>query len=619
MASEIHKLKGDIENSFPNDWLSAYLGEDDKIINRKAFKKLFSNTLKKVVDSFFLSLLRGEYIINTGKKIKELKDLSDFINDQFSFLLENEESQEMVIKHVKVGFTDVIKVYSNLYVNFIKLIELQNKNPNLDILFDVDYDTRSYYEKINETNKDSIRLFDLTIFLFKLDHFFNDTDIVYKNLLQLERNINDFSAIRYTVLIKDKIHFLKFKWEVRQKSYNKNSIKAYIVNNELFITTDVINFHSGSEKIKEWKKYIESYYELDNWKNNLRSQVNLFKHKKFDVLCILQLLQLLKFYKDVDSNIYNLSEVVNEFHRRFIKNEHTEQRYIYNKIYLYALNNQFSLLLMQNSITDLKINELREEIEKIQSKCNIDNFFIDFKYISYKLDQLNKKFEKREEFEDFAKEKTELDNLETAIKSYKHKLGWSKNNHNLLYQLPYKESLVESSINDLSIYYASSIVLPLSLEESENNFQIISDKYKRLNQLVLSVSSLGKEFDTIKDIKSNEIKTLEIIGIFTAITAFILASIPSFTFVKDFNQALLFTGIIGCSLFLMVSLIFLFTRGFKKANTWIVLFSAIILLIISMKTLENVIEKENIKEKSKDHKNNIDKNNKQELKKPTPH
>ncbi|OBX21546.1 hypothetical protein [Bizionia sp. APA-3] len=181
-----------------------------------------------------------------------------------------------------------------------------------------------------------------------------------------------------------------------------------------------------------------------------------------------------------------------------------------------------------------------------------------------------------------------------AVKLYKEKLKWSKNNHNLLFQLPYEECLINSNIDELDIFYASSIILPLPHEESENNYEEISEKLKGLKQLILSVAALNKEFTTIKElqseIKTNQVKTLETIGVFTAIMAFILASIPSFSFVNEFYQALLFTGIIGSCLLIMVSTIFLFTRGFKKIQSWLLIVLSIALFSFTLYSLNRSID-----------------------------
>lgn len=504
---------------------------------------------------------------------------------------------------LKGEYIDILKIFSNIYLNFIQLVKSQNENPNIDIVYESNSGTVRFFNNVSSDNlRSKIRFFDLIAYVYRIDHFFNDSTSTYNAINQLENNLKEHQNTEYHTSIKEKVKYLKFKWEIRQKSYKKNNTKlskAYLIDDELFISTDKIDYKPSIDKLKSWEEYIECYYELDDWKSNLNKITTEFKHKDYNSLSTLELLFLLKDFKDVNKDYESLKEVILEFEKRYTKHCHSEQRFLYNKTYLYALNNQFSLLLEQSNVNENSISRLKSHIEKIQKKCNIDNFFIDSKHINFRLNQLKTIFDNRKELEDLSKYKKELDSLSDSVNEYKKKLNWSKNNHNLLFQLPYEECLVDSNITDLDIFYASSIVLPLPHEESQDHYETINSKLKELKQLVLSVVSLNKEFSTIKDLQSNQIKTLETIGVFTAITAFILASIPSFSFVKDFYQALLFTGIIGSSLFLMVSMIFLFTRGFKKIQSWVLICLSIIifsLTIFSLNNSINMVEK-NIKNK----------------------
>lgn len=452
----------------------------------------------------------------------------------------------------------------------------------------------------NSINK--IIFFNLVVNVYRIDHFFDDSTRTYRTINQLENSLKKHQRTKYHTSIKEKLKYLKLKWEIRQKSYKKSNAKlakAYLVDDELFISTDKIDYKTSIDKLKKWQEYTECYYELDDWKSNLNKITTEFKHKDYSELSTLELLFLLKDFKDVNKDYESLKEVVLEFEKRFTKHCHTEQRFLYNKTYLYSLNNQFSLLLEQTDVDEDSISELKSHIEKIQKRCNIDNFFIDSKHIDFRITKLESIFSNREELEDLSKYKEELEGLSKSVTAYKKNLNWSKNNHNLLFQLPYKECLVESNISDLDIFYASSIVLPLPHEESQDHYESINSRLRELKQLVLSVVSLNKEFSTIRGLQANQIKTLETIGVFTAITAFILASIPSFSFVKDFYQALLFTGIIGSSLFLMVSMIFLFTRGFKRVPSWILIIVSIILFVFTIFSLRNSVDKIEVEVKTK--------------------
>ncbi|MFL0171637.1 hypothetical protein [Tenacibaculum maritimum] len=598
MYSFVPQLLTYLDANFSNDWITELLGEGENISeeNRSLISSRVEKLLSFTTDIFYKSLISGEYILETEKIIEDIEELKKESGFRLNPITgENSDTQAFLFEVIKDGYIDILKIYSNLYLNFIKLVKSQNENPNIDIVYEANIDTQRFFREVsNHEVKDSISFFDQIIYIYRIDHFFKDDVSTYSVINQLENSIKEYQSSEYFVAIKEKLNFLKFKWEVRQKSYKKHNFKiskAYIIDDELFLSTDNVKYNPTIEKLQKWKEYIECYYELDNWESNLNGITIDFKHKKYSKLSTLELLFLLKDYKDVNKDYENLRDVTKAFEKRYEDNYNLEQRFLYNKTYLYSLNNQFSSLLESKKIEEIKVERLKNKIEKIQNRCNIDNFFIDSKYINYRLNLLDVKFKNREELVDLSKEKEELDELTKDVRLYSEKLKWSKNNHNLLFQLPYKECLINSNIEDLDIFYASSIVLPLPHEESQKHYDKINDKLKELKQLALSVTSLNKEFSMIKELKNTQIKTLETIGVFTAIIAFILASIPSFSFVKEFYQAFLFTGIIGASLFLMVSLIFLFTRGFQKIQTWILILVSTFLFIFAIYSLKNSIYK----------------------------
>ncbi len=602
MSSFIPKTLKYLNSNFENDWLNDYLGDNDSISesNKSLILSKVNDLLKNTIDLFFKSLISGEYILDTKKIINEIDELNAESNILLNpITIDNSDSQEFLLNVLKGEYIDILKIYSNIYLNFIKLVQSQNENPNIDIVYEANFDTIRFFNKVSShAERHTIKLFNLIVFIYRIDHFFNDDVSTYSSINQLENSIKEHQNSKYFVPIKEKLNFLKFKWEIRQKSYKKRnfkSTKAYIIDDELFISTDNVKYNPSLNKLKKWKEFIECYYELDDWESRLNNITNEFKHKEPEKLSTLELIFLLKGFKDVNKDYENLKDIVKEFKKRYVENCSTENRFLHNKTYLYALNNQFSALLEKDNIKGSSIKNLKIEIEKIQNKCNIDNFFIESKYINYKLNELSNVVNNREELANLSIYKKDLDHLTKSVNLYKKKLNWSKNNHNLLFQLPYNECVIKSNIDDLNIHYASSIVLPLPHQESQDNYEKINDKLKELKQLILSVDSLNKEFTIIKglknEIKTNQIKTLETIGVFTAIIAFILASIPSFSFVKEFYQALLFTGIIGSSLFLMVSLIFLFTRGFKKINSWILICLSVIIFCFTVFNLKSSINK----------------------------
>lgn len=583
--SEINDIQKFLETKFPNKWINNYLSDDylsdEKCLDKESLGKehLKSDALKKdainVVDyafnRFCVSTLKGEYISDENL-FDDIKKLDSFLDKNFDILIESPPIQNEILNLVKEKLVGTIKVFTKIYLNFLKLLETRHKHPQLDVISVSNPSIRKFIPKEADDNiLQKLNFYHFLVLLSKYDHLFSDTIEFYENIIQLENAIAGNKIVcKYRIVLKEKIQFLKYKWETRHRTLfggKTNTIKGYIVDNELFISTEKPVNATNNEKLILWKEHIESHYEIGDWRYKIHLDVNEMDISKIESLSILEIHKLIKYYKDVKPNYSNLSEIVGYLKEKTDK----EQKYTYNKIYNYALNNQFSLLLEQKDLDEKDIITLKKRIENFQSKCKTDNFFVEYKYITHLIKKVEYEYENRKEFDKIEPTKKILKKLDELIESCGNKLIWSQNHYNHLFQLPYEESLIPSNLKELpKIYYASSFVLPLPVEDSQKAFNSIDKKYNKLNVLVSSVSSLNKEFDTIEDLKNslktNDFKSLEIIGVFTAIVAFVLASIPSFKFITNFNQAALFTSILACSLFLLAFTILSFTRGIKEVK-----------------------------------------------------
>lgn len=73
----------------------------------------------------------------------------------------------------------------------------------------------------------------------------------------------------------------------------------------------VEDFKEENEKLNEWCEIIQTQYELisKNWIYILESRVKSYKNSKLENLKILQIHQLIKYYKDVKPNSSKLQEI----------------------------------------------------------------------------------------------------------------------------------------------------------------------------------------------------------------------------------------------------------------------------------------------------------------------
>lgn len=607
----ITQAKETIENAFPKDWLKSYVTSKQKRLRGEKLKDYLRPILESVLSSFSHSLVSGEYILNEKieNDIDNLKHLISIALDDIG--VRNADSQ-LHLQLVQYNFVDVIKAISTLYLNFIQLIRVHQEDPSVDIIFSSNpsIDKLLSIRKTEQESIEQLYFFSILSRVSIIDHFFQEGNQVYQELVDLDYSLRKNStATKYKTSVFKKIAYLKYKWVLRQYT-NEQSPKAYLLDSELIVPTQQLDYLTNSllNDHSKWINHINSYYEVTIWENSLRAQANKLLKKPLKDLNVLELLTLLKFFKDVEKSFENLSDIVNRFKTLYSDKKGTFERSTYNKLYSYALNNQFSLLLEDDKTDFDKIRLYKSEILKIQTYCKIDNFFPEAKFLNYSLDYLEKKYDKRA----MLSLTDEVDNellkeLDTSIEEYQKQLSWSTSNYNLLYHLPFEESLLRG--DDFDTYYASSVVLPLPVEKSTTDFEIIKLRYERIYLLFKSINSLSKEFNEIDrlktEIKGSDVKTLEIIGVFTGVSAFILTSVSSIPFLQTLENAIYFEAIIGSGLLAMISLIFVFTRGALKRTElpWKVFIVATVLLAsIVLFTKHTFREKETNKPALKDSK-----------------
>lgn len=602
MNSSILNALTYLKHNFKQDWLKSYIETDDKL-KPAELDKLITDTLSIVYDYFCLSVLKGEYVINKDF-LEEINNLDDFLKTNFDDYIEDAENQEVYLLIVKKRLLNTISVFIKLYKKLFTLLETHNKHPKYDI---INVSNPSLSEQITgEADIDKIKFFNIIIELNRLDHFFNVKIDTYAQLTFHENHLKkDTSFIsKYKIVLLEKTQFLKYKWEVRQRTlFNENSsIKGSIIDSELTISTENTKNKTDNAKILEWQNYIESHYEIGDWKYKINSDINKLDISNPKSLNILQLHQLIKFYKDVNPN-YNALKGIVEFIEKKRIDDNTEY-YTYNKIYNYALNNQFSSLITQKNAKEDEIISLKEKIEALQIQCKTDNFFLEYKYIGYLIKKVEQHYDNRKELDEISSAKFITKDLRNLIQSCNEKLIWSHNHYNQLFALPFDECKVPTNVENLPyVYYASSFVLPLPLSETRKEFLSLEQRFHRINILIDSLTSLKKEFNTIKkikkEIKLSDFRSIEILGIFTALITFIFGTISTYSFIETPYQAILFTGMFALSLLIFISFLLVFIKVKRLKKRWYLLLIPILLLGINWYFLNHFYNKDYSNLKSK--------------------
>lgn len=562
-------------------------------------EKLYSNypTENKNIDSYFqlinsnsldifrflnYSILSGEYIEN--EKLKgEIESINPKKIIQSIPVIDSFEIRNIEFQENCHDFVSALTISLQLYSTFIDSVNIDYTSDKIDFL----YKFNLKFER--EVKKESV-----TFYKNQLDFLFNNINISYldlfpnneieyfKNLIEAKDSVenSDLSFEDIKEIQNAKINLLMHKWKLRKIEDNPSSIYFFKDGN----IDSIEDFDSNHSKIKEWDSYLNNHYQIkSNWKHKIESEVKPFKNKVLGGLKLIQIHQLIKYYKDITKNSEKLKEISKYFIEKDSSNLKNYDKYVFDIITNYAVNNEYSLYLETCKDLDELFLEYKETKEK--QKGNALNYFIQFKTLIKGTELFSSDLLKGINYNSIKKYKNIINQFDLILQEYKANKEWSEINYNYIFLLPFDESIIEIENNEniSKFFMASSFVLPPEIDKINNQFDFISQKINELKVQVNSIELLKKDLvkieDLNKELEKRDFKSIEIISIFTAIITFVLSSIPGFKFVEDIHQALLFMLALASSLGIFVILILFSTRGFK--NNWIGIIYVVILFIVS--------------------------------------
>lgn len=536
-----------------------------------------------IVREICLSLIAGEYLSNIeiNERLdgaeEEIKDFPRYANT-LSYeiqkrVLESSNTINIIIENYKIFIKDVIDKYSEEQDFY-----LFTQNSHFEDIINGSDLSEDYQKFVN--------YFITLLGIVRLENFPTTHKEYIMEVFEYSSKISKIIINEYSDIsleIESKVNFLKHKWKKRIENINPYH-SNYLEGGKLKTIED---FNGDNEILNNWVSIIDTQYDLisSNWKDIIEKRVALYKNKAFNTLTILQLHQLIKYYKDVKPNLSKLNEIT-----LFIKgeadnlnnNENCFTKYAYNIIYNYAVNNVFSLYISKEQNVNLitqKYKEIRESI-----KGAVNNYFLRFKYLEYLVNYLQSKILNDEKINFLNAYSDLIEDCHEEMQQYGNDIEWAKLNFNFVFMLPYEECLVSCEIEGIeTVFYPSTFVLPPSILKTERDYKVIKQKY---DNLLLSYNT-GKYFkneikkieELGKNLDSKDFKAIEIISIFTAIITFVLSSIPAYKFIDSVWESLLFMLSLATALSVFVTLILFSTRDLYKK--WYAYIPVIILIGIT--------------------------------------
>ena len=552
-----------------------------KKFNIKNIGRLILST-EEIISYLFNSVLIGEFITDTNfenlNSSQEGLDFSVIKNFELlsleNILANNKKIPDSTRSNIEIFKKRIIQINSiifDLYIPLVKDVRVILKNQETDIVI-----TSSYKYQITNNDDYVLKIFFLNIYLCLIDILFDEKQYCFDRISSVKDevlSIEKKSELRFLKnqieKIKKKATFLLFKWCKRTKV---SGVSLYIDKGIESYETELKKYGNNWILLVD---YINNHYYNENSEKRKNSEIKLkksfadIKDKNFEEFSCREIHLYIKYYKDINKNLDKLDEII-LFLEEWKDEEkiNNEEKNIRTIIYNYARNNRFSLFTETSDDRE----DLQKQYNKIDNKDN-KNYFLQYKFIDKSIQLLNTELKQTNEtttIEEIDKIETYLKKIESEYITYKKNIEWILEHIYFIYRVSFKECIID----DIFIY--SSFLLPLDNRKSKDRFEKITDDFRELkSQLPLfrKMAEFNGDVSKVKEellqfdekIEKHDTKTIELMGLFSAIIAFVMGSIPTFQYLKNIFDVGIFFVVFGTSLISFL-LVLLFITGRIKVN-----------------------------------------------------
>jgi hypothetical protein len=523
-----------------------------------------NTNIQNIISSLFDSVLIGEYLDkDIDKQLEWIRNNLTYTEQLENEILPNKDKYKAILPLINSlkDKTNEIQGVIKHYLLFIEDVKTIVSNPEKDEIFIL---LKNKYQSVNDS--ETLKLFTLNLFLCFSDILFTEKQDCYQEITYVKELLSEKRFLNLNLnpqieKMKKKASFLLFKWckraELRGFSMLKeDKIKEY---------KEDINDFGG--KWKDWVTYIENHHYKEDEKylfvEKIKESYIKIEDKGLKNFTCQDIYSYIKYHKEIDKKIDKLDEIISFLDKGRFRTTDNYDKNIRTIIYNYARNNRFSLF----TETCDNREELKEEYDKIDNKDN-RNYFLQYKFIDKSIELLNAELNEKNEnitIEQVEEIEKYLEDIEPEYKTYKTNIEWILEHIYFIYRVSFKECIID----DIFIY--SSFLLPLDNRKSKDRFEKITDDFRELkSQLPLfrkmaefkgDVSKVKEDlFQFDEKIEKHDTKTIELMGLFSAIIAFVMGSIPTFQYLKNIFDVGIFFIVFATSLISFLLVLLLITR-----------------------------------------------------------
>ena len=564
ITNYIGKIPKTIENieSSISSILTNIEGNEGSLVYKEI--DALNTNIQNIISSLFDSVLIGEYLDkDIDKQLEWIRNNLTYTEQLENEILPNKDKYKAILPLINSlkDKTNEIQGVIKHYLLFIEDVKTIVSNPEKDEIFIL---LKNKYQSVNDS--ETLKLFTLNLFLCFSDILFTEKQDCYQEITYVKELLSEKRFLNLNLnpqieKMKKKASFLLFKWckraELRGFSMLKeDKIKEY---------KEDINDFGG--KWKDWVTYIENHHYKEDEKylfvEKIKESYIKIEDKGLKNFTCQDIYSYIKYHKEIDKKIDKLDEIISFLDKGRFRTTDNYDKNIRTIIYNYARNNRFSLF----TETCDNREELKEEYDKIDNKDN-RNYFLQYKFIDKSIELLNAELNEKNEnitIEQVEEIEKYLEDIEPEYKTYKTNIEWILEHIYFIYRVSFKECIID----DIFIY--SSFLLPLDNRKSKDRFEKITDDFRELkSQLPLfrkmaefkgDVSKVKEDlFQFDEKIEKHDTKTIELMGLFSAIIAFVMGSIPTFQYLKNIFDVGIFFIVFATSLISFLLVLLLITR-----------------------------------------------------------
>jgi hypothetical protein len=592
-------------NAFPQNWINNYsFSTEDEIDSSFANILLrINNVTDKTFEKLNISIISGDYIhidnsINIIQEllliIEELSQEIEITNFNIELLDKIQDVNNQINETYLEGFIITVRHSLKEYKRFLNNLNRKYKDNSKSVFIET---LKSFPNKNNFYLKPFLLLrnnFLLNLKLANIDHNLSVKSETLTNLLKIKFEFDNkyqISKSVYDKILVDKCNFLIKKLTYR---YNEDSTNYYYS----FDYDEVVNDFEIEFYI-QFDKLLGVHYEKRNNHQSERELLLNDVYNKIDKNLTLNLIDyhiLIKQYKDNKKSFRQLERSRVDFQKLYdskvsnITNVLTFDKSAYRISINYIINNEFSLFLDDSDSTLEDVHQKYIKIKDLQESTQVFNYFPCFKYSNYLIAILDKEFKKPNL--DTNELQPILKKLNLVVQDAHENFVWSQNKNLLAFQLSEEECkfdfpLDEDGLESIKIFLSSSFILPLNFDKIKIELKELNRKVEKFNTLFEVHENLMVEKQSILElrdkIQSSDKRSVEILGVFSAIIIFSSSSIEIFSAENiTFKNGITFMLTFSYCLILFISLIWIITREKIQVTTKYHISFFISLLIISL-------------------------------------